>query len=89
MKTNPFAVIASFLKFANKGKALAATVFAFCAGGRRIEQEFHNRKEYKIIADDRCAARRYWETRGTSFGPSKFFGSNPDFTIYHPNKPNM
>ena len=45
IKTRPFAVIASFLKFAKYGRALAATVLAVCAGGRSTAKEFHNRKE--------------------------------------------
>lgn len=45
IKTRPFAVIASFLKFAKYGRVFAATVLAVCAGGRSMAQEFHNKKE--------------------------------------------
>ena len=44
-------------------------------------------KEYKTTAEDKWAAKRYCDTRGTSFGPSKFLWSNPDLTMYQPRRP--
>ena len=83
----PFAPIANFRKFARAGKAVVATLLADCIGGIKIENEFHKRNAYSTIADDKCAAKRYCETRGMSFGPSKFFGSKPDLTMYQPSSP--
>lgn len=74
---NPFALIASFRKLASAGKAVALTLLADSIGGIKIEKEFHKRNAYNTIAEDKCAARRYCETRGMSFGPSKFFWVQP------------
>lgn len=44
------------------------------------------RPAYRMKASDKCAARRYCDTRGTSEGPWNR-SSRPDFTMYHPMRP--
>ena len=63
------------------GRSLPTSIFF---AGSKMSSELQKRTEYKTMAVDKWAASRYCDTRGTSDGPSKFFGSNPLLTMYHP-----
>ena len=67
--------------FFTAGRSLPTSIFF---AGSKMSSELQKRTEYKTMAVDKWAASRYCDTRGTSDGPSKFFGSNPLLTMYHP-----